>query len=202
MRFGTGELTAKRAKNTKKSEYLAQSAYSDVSHVALMHLASRALSRGADFRFIEPERSSLKSARPVISIYAVCTGCEKDSVVRGGRINLRDVHHHLLDAAEIVDPRPAALGALIEVFSRYPWVGRALPAMGYSPSQLEDLAATIQAVDCDTIIVATPVDLTRLIPLPKPVCRARYDLEEISHPDLADIVSGFIRKHSDQLKGF
>jgi predicted GTPase len=365
-------------------------AYSDVSHVALMHLASRALSRGADFRLIGPERSSLKSARPVISVCAVRTGCGKDSVVRrissllrghglrpvvvrrpmpygdlshqavqrfatvedcdrqhctieereeyeqhiregvvvyagvdyvkildaaeeeadfllwdGGNndwpffrsdleIVLVDPHrpgHELLyhpgetnlrraqvivvnkldsapvagvqqvmeniaqtnpratviqarsnitidkpelvrgkrvlviedgptlthgemgygsgiiaaqryGAAEIVDPRPAALGNLIEVFSRYPWVGRALPAMGYSPSQLEDLAATIQGIDCDTIIVATPVNLVRLILLPNPVCRVRYDLEEISHPDLADIVSGFVQKHSDRLKPF
>jgi len=72
--------------------------------------------------------------------------------------------------------------------------------MGYSPTQLEDLAATINATPCDSIVVATPVDLARLIPLPKPYCRVRYDLEEISHPDLADILARFLRAHIDRPK--
>lgn len=361
-------------------------AYSDVSHVTLMHLASRVLASGADFRLIGPARSFLTSSRPVISVCAVRTGCGKDSVVRrisalirghglrpvvvrhpmpygdlsrqavqrfaavedcdrqqctieereeyeqhiaegvvvyagvdyakildaaekeadvilwdGGNndwpffrsdleIVLVDPHrpgHELLyhpgetnlrraevivvnkldsapvsgvqqvmaniaqtnpratviqarsnisldkpdlvrskrvlviedgptlthgemgygsgiiaaqryGAAEIVEPRRFARGSLVEIFARYPWVGQAMPAMGYSPSQLEDLAATIKAIDCDTIIVATPVDLARLISLPKPHCRVRYDLEEISHPDLAAIVAAFVREHSDQ----
>jgi predicted GTPase len=357
-------------------------AYSDLSHVALMHLASRALAAGADFRLIGPERSFLKSMRPVISVCAVRTGCGKDSVVRriaallvarglrpvvvrhpmpygdlsrqiaqrfaviedcdrqhctieereeyeqhikegvtvyagvdyaqilaaaekeadiilwdGGNndwpfvradleVVLLDPHragHELLyhpgetnlrragvlvvnkidsapvsgveqvmrniaevnsaapviqarsqisldkpelvrgqrvlviedgptlthgemaygsgiiaaqryGAAEIVDPRPCARGSLIQTFARYPWVGKALPAMGYSDAQLADLAGTIEAISCDTIIIATPVDLARLIALPKPFCRVRYDLEEIGHPDLTEIVSRFLQK--------
>jgi predicted GTPase len=94
-------------------------------------------------------------------------------------------------AAEIIDPRPFVRGSLVEIFSRYPWVGRALPAMGYSKSQLEDLGATINSTPCDSIIVATPVDLARLIALPKPHCRVRYDLEEIG-PALADVISDFL----------
>jgi predicted GTPase len=358
-------------------------AYSDVSHLALMHLASRALAAGADFRLIGPERSSLQSARPVISVCAVRTGCGKGSVVRRlaallvarglrpvvvrhpmpygdlsrqaaqrfasiedcdrqdctieereeyeqhinqgvtvyagvdyaeilraaeaeadvilwdggnndwpffrsdleivvldplrpghellyhpGETNLRRAHVLVLnkldsapaagiqqvmtniravnpgatliqarsaisadkpdlirgkrvlviedgptlthgemaygsgtiaaqryEAAEIVDPRSAARGALLETFARYPWVGRAIPAMGYSKGQLEDLAATIASVSCDSVIVATPVDLARLIPLPKPHCRVRYDLEEIGRPDLAALLSGFLEQH-------
>jgi predicted GTPase len=361
-------------------------AYSDISHVALMHLASQALAAGADFRLVGPERSFLNSTRPVISVCAVRTGCGKDSVVRriaallqarglrpvvvrhpmpygdlrrqvaqrfaaiedcdrqhctieereeyeqhikegitvyagvdyakilaaaekeadiilwdGGNndwpffradleVVLLDPHragHELLyhpgetnlrragvlvvtkidsapvsgvqqvlrniseinptatviqarsrisvdkpelvrrqrvlviedgptlthgemaygsgiiaaqryGAAEIVDPRPCARGSLIQTFARYPWIGRALPAMGYSDAQLEDLAGTIKAISCDTIIIATPVDLARLIPLPKPFCRVRYDLEEISHPDLAEIVSSFVQKHVER----
>ena len=67
--------------------------------------------------------------------------------------------------------------------------------MGYSQSQLEDLARTINATPCDGIVVATPVDLARLITFPKPHCRVRYDLEEISHPDLPEIMSRFLRNH-------
>jgi predicted GTPase len=66
--------------------------------------------------------------------------------------------------------------------------------MGYSKMQLEDLAATIAAVPCDSIIVATPVDLARLISLPEPYCRVRYELEEVTRPDLAEIVSAFVEK--------
>jgi predicted GTPase len=68
--------------------------------------------------------------------------------------------------------------------------------MGYSQAQLDDLAATIAAVDCDTIVIATPVDLARLIPLDKPYCRVRYDLEEISRPNLTDVVTGFLSTHA------
>jgi predicted GTPase len=96
-------------------------------------------------------------------------------------------------AAEIADPRPSAQGSLIETFKSHPWVGPALPAMGYSGAQLEDLAATIEVTPCDTIIIATPIDLARLIPLSKPYCRVRYDLEEVSRPDLAEIACGFLR---------
>jgi predicted GTPase len=361
-------------------------AYSDLSHVAVMHLASRALAAGADFRLVGPERSFLESTRPVISVCAVRTGCGKDSVVRRiaalllarglrpvvvrhpmpygdlrhqvaqrfaaiedcdrqhctieereeyeqhiregitvyagidyakilaaaekeadvilwdggnndwpffradlevvlldphraghellyhpGETNLRragvlvvnkidsapvsgvqQVMHNIAEvnpaapviqarskisvdkpelvrgqrvlviedgptlthgemaygsgiiaaqrygAAEIVDPRSCARGSLIQTFARYPWVGRALPAMGYSNAQLEDLAGTIEAISCDTIIIATPVDLARLIALPKPFCRVRYDLEEIGHPDLAEIVAAFVQEHIER----
>ena len=361
-------------------------AYSDVSHVTLMHLASRVLARGADFRLIGPARSFLASTRPVISVCAVRTGCGKDSVVRRVATIIRDhglrpvlVRHpmpygdlsqqavqrfasvedcdrqhctieereeyeqhiregvvvyagvdytKILDAAEreadillwdggnndwpffrpdleivlvdphrpghellyhpgetnlrraqvivvnkldsapvggvqqvmsnivqtnpratviqgrtnirvdkpelvrgkrvlviedgptlthgemrygsgmiaaqrygareIVDAKPAASGSLVETFKRFPWVDRALPAMGYSEAQLRDLAATINAVQCDTIIVASPVDLARLIALPKPHCRVRYDLEEIGHPTLAEVVSNFLRHTSNR----
>lgn len=95
---------------------------------------------------------------------------------------------------EIVDPRPFAQGSLVETFRQYPWVTHALPAMGYSAAQLQDLAATIAAVECDTIVIATPVDLGHLIPLSRPSCRVRYELEEISHPDLSEIVESFLRE--------
>jgi predicted GTPase len=359
-------------------------AYSDLSHVSLMHIASRVLACGADFRVIGPERSSLGSCRPVISVCAVRTGCGKDSVVRRLAAILKqrelkpvvvrhpmpygdlaaqavqrfasvedcDRHHctieereeyeqhitegvvvfagvdyaRILDAAEkeadvilwdggnndwpffrsdleivvldphraghellyhpgetnfrraqvlivnkidsapvtgvqqalaniaavnpqatviqsrsnitvdkpeliagkrvlviedgptlthgemgygcgtiaaqkhgaveLVDPRSSAKGSLMEVFAKFPWVGRALPAMGYSPAQLNDLAATIANTPCDSIVIATPVDLARLIPLPKPHCRVRYDLAEITHPDLAEVVADFLEKRN------
>jgi predicted GTPase len=99
-------------------------------------------------------------------------------------------------AAEIVDPRPLAQGSLVEIFQHAPWITHALPAMGYSAPQLRDLAATIAAVACDTIVVATPVDLTRLIPLPHPGCRVQYELEEISRPNLEQVVENFLKERN------
>ena len=106
---------------------------------------------------------------------------------------------HKYGAAEVVDPKPTARGNLAAVFDRYPWVGRALPAMGYSQAQLDDLAATIAATPCDSIVVATPVDLARLIRLPKPHCRVRYDLEEVTRPNLSEIIAEFVRVRIPQL---
>jgi len=355
-------------------------AYSDLSHVSVMHLASRVLACGADFQLIGPERSCLRSSRPVISVCAVRTGCGKDSVIRRIAALLKqrhlrpvvirhpmpygdlaaqavqrfacvedcDRHHctieereeyeqHIKDgvivyagvdyapilaaaekeadvilwdggnndwpfyrsdleivvvdphraghellyhpgetnfrraqvlivnkidsapvagveqvmaniaavnpratviqarsnitvdkpelitgkrvlviedgptlthgemsygsgtiaahkhgAAELVDPRPYASGSLLEVYRNYPRLERVLPAMGYSDAQLGDLATTIAATPCDSIVVASPVDLARLIDLAKPHCRVRYDLEEIGHPDLNDILTSFL----------
>jgi predicted GTPase len=363
-------------------------AYSDISHIAVLHLASRALAGGADFRLIGPDRSMLTSLRPVISVCAVRTGCGKDSVVRRiaellkdrgirpvvvrhpmpygdldaqtvqrfatvedcdrahctieereeyeqhirngivvfagvdyarilaeaekeadvilwdggnndwpffrsdleivlldphraghelryhpGETNFRRAHVLIVNkmdsapianvqvvmnniaavnpsatviqansnvsvdkpelirgkrvlliedgptlthgemaygsgavaarkygAAVIVDPKPFARGSLIDTFKHFPSVGRALPAMGYSASQLEDLAATIAAVECDTVVIATPVDLARLIALAKPYCRVSYDLEEMHHPDLADIVATFLNTHAERTR--
>jgi predicted GTPase len=101
-------------------------------------------------------------------------------------------------AAQIVDPRPFAQGSLAETFRASPWITQALPAMGYSAEQLHDLAATVVAVPCATIVIATPVDLTRLISLPHPSCRVQYDLEEVSRPDLDQVVGIFIREQGLQ----
>lgn len=91
-------------------------------------------------------------------------------------------------AAEILDPRPYAQGGLAEIFQRCPWVTHALPAMGYSASQLHDLAATITATPCDVVVIATPVDLTRLLSLKVSTCRVWCELEEMSEPTLSSII--------------
>jgi predicted GTPase len=77
-------------------------------------------------------------------------------------------------AAELVDPRPWAVGEIAETFRQYPDTGALLPAMGYGDAQIADLEATINAVDCDLVLVATPIDLTRLIDIGRPHMRIRY----------------------------
>ncbi|MDX1405499.1 MAG: cyclic 2,3-diphosphoglycerate synthase [Woeseiaceae bacterium] len=90
-------------------------------------------------------------------------------------------------AAHLVDPRPWAVGEIAETFKTYPETGPLLPAMGYGEIQVRDLEATVNAVDCDLVVVATPIDLTRLIKIDKPHMRIAYRLEEIG-PELVDAV--------------
>ncbi|MGA9350125.1 MAG: cyclic 2,3-diphosphoglycerate synthase [Anaerolineae bacterium] len=92
-------------------------------------------------------------------------------------------------AAEIVDPRPYAVGSIVETFEKYPQTGPLLPAMGYSEKQIEELETTINNTPCDLVIVATPIDLGRLIEVNKPVIRVRYELQEIGQPTLKDVLS-------------
>ena len=94
-------------------------------------------------------------------------------------------------AAAFVDPRPFAVGKLVETFATYPDIGILLPAMGYGEEQIHDLEATINAVDCDAVVIGTPIDLTRIVTIDKPHTRVHYDLEEIGEPNLTGILSAF-----------
>jgi predicted GTPase len=96
-------------------------------------------------------------------------------------------------AAAFVDPRPYAVGSIREVFARWPHVGLVLPAVGYSPEQLEDLEATIAAVPCDAIVCATPADLRRAIRFPQPCARVRYELGADAADALARAVDRLAR---------
>lgn len=98
-------------------------------------------------------------------------------------------------ALEIIDPRHHAVGKIAETFEIYPEVGALLPAMGYSSAQIADLEATIAKIDCDTVIIGTPIDLGRVIKIEKPRTRVSYDLQEIGTPDLKGVLADFIKKH-------
>jgi len=79
-------------------------------------------------------------------------------------------------------------GRIKETFDKYPGIGALLPAVGYGDEQVRDLEATIRRVPCDLVIVATPVDLTRIIRIDTPMLRVRYELQEIGTPNLEDIL--------------
>jgi len=93
-------------------------------------------------------------------------------------------------AAEIVDPRPFAVGSIADTFRTYPGIGTLLPAVGYGDQQVRDLEATIAAVPCDAVVVGTPIDLGRLVRIAQPVVRARYEMQELGRPTLADALAG------------
>jgi predicted GTPase len=98
-------------------------------------------------------------------------------------------------ASELVDPRPFAVGKLKTTFDTYPNLGPVLPSMGYSTQQMKDLSETIKNTPCDLVLIATPIDLKRVITIDKPTLHVRYDLQEIGRPDLGDVIEEFVKKH-------
>jgi len=99
-------------------------------------------------------------------------------------------------AAELVDPRPYIVGRLCETFETYPGIGCVLPAMGYGEQQLRDLEATINATECDAVIIGTPIDLNRIIKIDKPNTRVYYNLQEIGRPNFDMVLDDFVKKHN------
>ncbi len=91
-------------------------------------------------------------------------------------------------AAEIVDPRPYAVGSIKETFIRYPTTGPVLPAMGYGREQIKELETTINAAPVDLVLIATPIDLRRLVRIDHATDRVRYELQEIGQPTLKEIL--------------
>jgi predicted GTPase len=92
-------------------------------------------------------------------------------------------------AAELVDPRPFAVGSIAETFKAYPHVGELLPAMGYGDEQVRELRETIARSDAELVLIGTPIDLRRLIDLDKPALRVTYRLQEVGEPTLADVLA-------------
>lgn len=99
-------------------------------------------------------------------------------------------------AAELVDPRPYAVGSIQSTFERFRQLTNLLPAMGYSAMQRHELEETINRVPCDLVLVATPIDLARVIKLTRPHLRVTYEVQELTHPGLAELLAQFARQHA------
>jgi predicted GTPase len=131
--------------------------------------------------------------------------CERPELVRGKRALVVEdgptlthggmtfgaglVAARKVGAAEIVDPRPYAVGSIAATYRKYPNADGILPAMGYGPEQVEELAQTIAATPCDVVVVGTPIDLRRVVKLDKPSVRVRYELEEAVPGRLAEEIA-------------
>ena len=94
-------------------------------------------------------------------------------------------------AADLVDPREFAVGTIDETYEKYPEIGILLPAMGYGEQQVKDLEETINNTDCDCVVIATPIDLRRIIKINKPAVQVSYELQEIGYPTIADVLKDF-----------
>ncbi|MDJ0756454.1 MAG: cyclic 2,3-diphosphoglycerate synthase [Ardenticatenaceae bacterium] len=97
-------------------------------------------------------------------------------------------------AAEIVDPRPFAVGSIKDTYTKYPTTGAVLPAMGYGADQVAELEQTIAAADVDLVVIGTPIDLSRVLKIDKPSQRVRYELQEIGRPTLTELLKAHFDK--------
>lgn len=95
-------------------------------------------------------------------------------------------------AKELIDPREYAVNSIKDTYMKYPHIGTLLPAMGYGKKQIRELEETINRADCDTVVIGTPIDLTKLTQLNKPSVRVRYELQEIGKPTLEDVLKDII----------
>jgi predicted GTPase len=107
---------------------------------------------------------------------------------------------HQAGATTFVDPRPYAVGSLVETFAKFPHIGRVLPAMGYSDEQLEELGKTIRDAECDVVVLGTPMDLGRLVDLGHPVRRTTYEFAEAGTPTLESVVKQRLSSWSTESK--
>ncbi len=103
-------------------------------------------------------------------------------------------------AAEIVDPKPYFVGTLKDALVKYPKIGNIMPALGYGKKQVADLQKSVNAVPCDLVISATPIDLTRVISIKKPFVRVGYELQEIGAPNFDGIIDDFVKKFAKKGK--
>lgn len=166
----------------------------------------------ADLAGIEQVRANISAVNPdaIIVDAASTLRVEDPSVIQGRRVLVVEdgptlthggmkigagvVAARKYGAVAIVDPRPYLVGRLLETFEIYPDIGAVLPAMGYGAKQLADLEETINGVDCDAVVIGTPIDLSRLISITKAHTRVHYDLQEIGQPDLDSVIGDFMKE--------
>ena len=166
----------------------------------------------ADFNNIQIVRNNIEKVNPKATVIEATStiSVDKPELIRGKRVLVVEdgptlthgemkigagiVAARRFGAAEIIDPRPYAVGKLAETFRIYPNVGTLLPAMGYGEQQMQDLSSTIEKTDCDSVIIATPIDLGRVIKIDKPNTRVEYSLQEIGHPNIDDVLADFVKK--------
>jgi len=155
----------------------------------------------ASIRAVNPKAQVVDAASPISVVGAEAIRGKRVLVVEDGptlthgemRYGSGTVAAEKYGAAEIVNPRAFASGKIRETFEKYPDIGALLPAVGYGEEQVRDLEDTIRRVPCDLVLVATPVDLTRIVRIDTPMLRVRYELQEIGRPDLADILKARLK---------
>ena len=166
----------------------------------------------ADYANIQTVRESIEKVNPsaVVVDAASTISVDKPELIKGKRVLVVEdgptlthgemklgagiVAARRYGAAEIIEPKPFAVGTLKDTYAKYPHIENLLPAMGYGDEQMRDLSETIKRVDCDSVVIATPIDLERVVKIDKPTTRVEYALQEIGRPDMEDVLKDFIAK--------
>jgi predicted GTPase len=157
-------------------------------NIAKVNPAARVIDAASTLRLQNP---SLVAGKRVLAVE------DGPTLTHGGmKIGAAVVAATKHGATEFIDPRPYLVGKLKETFKTYPAIGTILPAMGYGEEQLRDLEATINATDCDAVVVGTPIDLARVVNIEKPHTRVFYDLQEIGEPTLEGVLDEFVAEHA------
>jgi len=138
-------------------------------------------------RGINPNATIIEGASPLIVDKPELIKGKKVLVVEDGptlthgemKYGAGTVAAQKLGASEIVDPRPYTVNSITDTYNKYPNIGILLPAMGYGDEQIKDLEETINKVECDSVVIGTPIDLGRILHINKPATRVMYELQEI-----------------------
>ena len=167
---------------------------------------------------VEIVRKNVKLARPQAKIVEAASEIHVDdeSLIRGKRVvaiedgptvthggmkeGVGAIAARKFGARELVDPKPYAVGSIKRTYEKYPHLGQVLPAMGYGEKQIGELEQTIAAIDCDSLVLGTPIDLRRIMNLPKPAVRVRYEIRETTKPTLDEILQTVLIKVAKKLR--
>ena len=170
----------------------------------------------AEQRNIETVRQNIKLHNPKAAVFEMAcrVAVPEPSLVKGQRVLVVEdgptlTHGEMpygagvvaarhYGAAELVDPRPYAVGSIRNTYERYSHLTNLLPAMGYSAMQRHELEETIRRTPCDLVLIATPIDLARVIKLDRPNLRVTYEVEELTKPGLAELLAKFVHDHTEE----
>jgi predicted GTPase len=160
----------------------------------------------ASAKDVKTVRENVKRVRPEARIVEAASEIHVDdrSLVRGKRVvavedgptvthggmkeGVGAIAARKFGAKQLIDPRKYAVGSIKRIFEKYPHLGKVLPAMGYGEKQIKELEQTIDSIDCDAFVFGTPIDLRRIMKVPKPAVRVRYEIREVTKPTLYEIL--------------
>jgi predicted GTPase len=166
----------------------------------------------ADYDDVERVRYNIKATNPKAILIEAASpiSIDKPELIRGKNVLVVEdgptlthggmtygagiIAAQKFGSKDIIDPRPWVRGEIKKTFESYPEIGALLPAMGYSKKQIKDLERTIDSIPCDSVVIATPVDLTKILRIKKPSVRVRYELQEIGQPDLEEVIEKFFKR--------
>ena len=155
---------------------------------------------------LEEVRRNVKRVRPEATVVEAASDIrvEDESHIRGKRVvaiedgptvthggmkeGVGAIAARRFGAKELIDPRPYAIGSIKTIYEKFPNLGRVLPAMGYGQIQISELEKTLARIDCDSFVLGTPIDLRRIMTVPKPAVRVRYEVRETTKPTLEEIL--------------